>query len=148
MNAKAQAYWDEFWQGKPAPIDLRAEQFGWDADLLAQLIIDGKKTATCSGHPFYQLEKEPIPQVGTYMVVLSSQDEPLCIIKTTAVDLIPFNEVPEEFAIAEGEGDLTYQFWYDGHKAFFQEACKEYGIPYADDMLLVCERFELVDVKR
>lgn len=30
------------------------------------------------------------------------------------------NEVSEEFAIAEGEGDRTYNYWRDTHVLFLQ----------------------------
>lgn len=61
---------------------------------------------------------------------------------------MPMNEVPEEFAIAEGEGDRTYEYWYEGHKKFFTDELKKIGHEFSDDMLLVCERFEVVDVKQ
>lgn len=150
MNEEAQNYWQAFWQGKVAPTDVIAEQFGWEgtplADELADLIVKGIKTATCSGHMFYE-DDESLPTVGTYTVILNSKDEPVAIIKTTDVTLTPMNEVTEDFAKAEGEGDLSYDYWYEGHKKFFTEACAQQGVAFKEDMLLVCERFELVDVK-
>jgi uncharacterized protein YhfF len=61
---------------------------------------------------------------------------------------MPMNEVPEEFAISEGEGDRTYQYWWDVHVEFFTEELPKIGEEYSEEMLLVCERFELVDVKK
>ena len=52
------------------------------------------------------------------------------------------NEVTEEFALAEGEGD--YQFWWDAHRKFFTELLKEYDIAFTPNMLVVCERFKKV----
>ena len=150
MNEQAKKYWDEFWQNKEQPTLVVAEQFGRAysplADELAQLIIDGRKTATCSAHLLYE-ENESLPKVDLYTILLSSKDEPLAIIKTVDVQLVPMNEVTEEFAKAEGEGDLSYHYWYDGHKKFFTEELAEYGKEFSEDMLLVCERFALVDVK-
>jgi len=150
MNEKAQQYWNEFWQGKEQPTNVKAEQFGMGdemVDELTQLIIDGKKTATCSNYESYKQENEPIPTTGMYTIILNSKDEPVAIIKTTDVQLIPMNEVTPEFAVAEGEGDLSYQYWYDGHKHFFTIELAEYGKEFSEDMLLVCEWFEVVDVK-
>lgn len=57
------------------------------------------------------------------------------------------NEVPEEFAIAEGEGDRTYRYWKDAHVNFFTKELNEIRREFSEDMLLVCERFKLIDVK-
>ena len=152
MNEQARIYWDEFWQGKQKPTHVVAEQFGWEytsmADELAGLIIEGKKTATCSAYIHYELNDEPVPQVGSYTIILSSKDEPVAIIKTTFVEIIPMSEVDTQFAAAEGEGDLSYEYWYEGHKKFFTKELAKYGKEFSDDMLVVCERFELIDVKK
>ncbi|MCL2235593.1 MAG: ASCH domain-containing protein [Defluviitaleaceae bacterium] len=150
MNQQAQKYWNEFWEGKAAPTNVMAEQFGMEgtpmADELAHLIAIGRKTATCGAHALYKPEE--IPTAGLYTVVLDAKDQPICIIRTTSVEVIPMNEVTEEFAAAEGEGDLSYRYWYDCHKEFFKIELAEVGQEFAEDMLLVCERFELVDVKK
>ncbi|KIL51695.1 RNA-binding protein [Jeotgalibacillus alimentarius] len=149
MNEQSKKYWEVFWQnqGKAKPSSVTAWQFGAVPDQLAQLVIDGVKTATCSGLIFYELENEPLPAVDDYSIVLSSKDEPLAIIRTAQVDIMPMNEVPEEFAIAEGEGDRTYRYWKEAHERFFKKELSEVGLEYTEDMMLVCERFELVDVK-
>jgi len=149
MNEKAKQYWDEFWRGKEQPTAVVAEQFGFEehADELAQLIIDGKKTATCSAHVLYELENCPLPEAGLYTIILNSSNDPVAIIRTNEIQLIKMNEVPEELALAEGEGDLTFEYWWNGHKKFFTMELKEHGLEFSEDMLLVFERFEVVDVK-
>jgi len=57
------------------------------------------------------------------------------------------NEVSAEFAALEGEGDLSYDYWWKGHKTFFTAELAEYGKEFSDNMLVVCEWFEVVDVK-
>lgn len=106
------------------------------------------KTATCSGLIFYEIENERLPSVDDYSIILNSHDEPLAIIKTVEVKIMPMNEVPEEFAVAEGEGDRTYQYWKEAHEKFFTEALNHLGLEFSEDMMLVCERFKLVDVKK
>ncbi|MEH7236806.1 ASCH domain-containing protein [Bacillus sp. JJ1562] len=145
MNKAAQRYWDEFCEGKEKPELFGAWQFGADPDHLAQLVINGIKTATCSGYVFYEIEKEPLPKVDDYSILLNSHDEPVAIIKTVEVTIQPMNEVPEAFAIAEGDG--TYQNWRDIHIKFFTDQLQKIGQEFTEDMLLVCERFELVDAK-
>lgn len=149
MNEASQRYWDEFWksQGHDQPPKVSAWQFGSMPDYLAQLVIDGIKTATCSGLIFYEMENEPLPAVEDYSIILNSTDEPLAIIKTVEVKIMPMNEVPEEFAIAEGEGDRTYNYWKEAHVKFFTEELRNLDLEYSEDMMLVCERFKLIDVK-
>lgn len=142
-------YWATFCQANHLPLNTIhvADQFGHQgiADELAQLVLDGKKTATCSAHKLYEVEGDNLPEPGLYTIVLNSQDHPLCIIKTTEVHLVPMNAVPEALALAEGEG--SHQAWYDGHFHYFTEEFKLYGRKFHDDELLVFERFELVDTK-
>ncbi|WP_391118543.1 ASCH domain-containing protein [Psychrobacillus sp. L3] len=147
MNVQAQNYWDVFYKDKEMPTSFSAWQFGGSPDVLAQLVVDKVKTATCSGRIFYELEKEPLPKVDDYSIVLNSNDEPVCIIRTSEVTITPMNKISEAFAYAEGEGDRSYDYWKKVHVQFFTEALREVDLEFSEDMLLVCERFELIDVK-
>lgn len=145
MNSATKEYWDQYWGSEEKPDSVSAWMFGDTPDELAQKVVSGKKTATCSAYVLYEKENEPLPEINEYSIVLNSSEEPVAIIKTTEVSLIPFNEVNEEFALAEGEG--TYEEWRHIHERFFKEVLSNAGLPYSDEMLLVCERFALVDVK-
>ena len=152
MNEKAQNYWNEFWQGQVVPTDVTAEQFGWEgtpmADELADLIINGIKTASCGSYDEWLHEgADPKELVGSYTIVLNSKDEPVGIIKYTDVAIMPMNEVPEEIARAEGEGDLSYQYWYNAHVKFFTEFMPQIGKEFYEEMPLVVEWWELIHAK-
>ncbi|AVQ97741.1 RNA-binding protein [Oceanobacillus iheyensis] len=144
MNQAAKMYWDEYWKGQEETMTVSAWQFGGESDYLAQLVVDGVKTATCSGHIFYELENKPLPTTENYGVILDTQDKPIAIVKTTEVMLTPMNEVTEEFAIAEGDG--TYQNWWDIHEEYFTEQLNAVGLEFSEDILLVCERFKVSDI--
>jgi len=148
MNKASLNYWQQYWSDRESPDSVTAWQFGADPDVLAELVVEGKKTATCSAHLFYEIENEPLPKIGDYSIVLSSKDEPIAMIKTVDVSIMPMNEVPESFAIAEGEGDGTYEYWYNVHVDFFTKELKSLGKEFSEDLMLVCERFELVDVNQ
>ena len=137
-------FWSDYWisQNEQVPQLPEAFQFGADANGLAQLVVDGQKTATCSGCIFYELENEPLPSVGQYNIVLNADDEPVAIIQITSVEISPMNEVPESFALAEGEGD--YGDWWNAHVDFFTKALAEYNRPFQETMPLVCERFAVL----
>lgn len=117
--------------------------FGFDADLLASLVLSGQKTATASAHLLYEIENAPLPKSGEYNIVLNSRDEPVCIIQTTRVYVTPFNEVTEVHAYKEGEGDKSLSFWRDGHRAFFTKCLSEVNRQFEEQMDVVCEEFVL-----
>lgn len=143
MN-KVQQFWNEFCdatnlEGKEYKD---AFQFGISADWLADLVVEGKKTATSSGFVFYEIENEALPQPEEYSIVLNGKDEPVAVIQIQSVEVLPMNEVTEEFALAEGEGD--YNYWWEAHEEFFTKSLKEYDLEFSPDMLVVCERFRKV----
>ena len=145
MNLAAQTYWDEFWRNDEKPASVNAWMFGGLPDELAQLVIDGKKTATCSSYALYELENEPLPTTDDYSIILNKDEQPVAIIKTVEVSLVPMNKVTEEFAISEGEG--SYEDWKLAHVRFFKGELQQVGLKFSEDMLLVCERFILIDVQ-
>ncbi|HLQ82573.1 MAG TPA: ASCH domain-containing protein [Pseudogracilibacillus sp.] len=144
MNQASKKYWQSYWIGQEEPSSVTAWQFGVDPDKLAQLVIDGLKTATCSGYVFYEKENEALPKVNDYNIILNSENEPVAITRTVDVAIMPMNEVSEEFAYAEGEGDRSYDYWWREHERFFTEALEEVGQTFRANMLVVCERFELI----
>lgn len=148
MNKAAIRYFEEFKKANNLDENIKANafQFGEDADTLASLVIRGEKTATCSLHKAYEIENEPLPEINQYDVILNTQDKPVAIIKNIDVFFAPMDEVSEEFALSEGEGDKTYKYWWDAHIKFFTEYCKSLDISFNTNDLLVCERFECVDV--
>ncbi|MGY3778645.1 ASCH domain-containing protein [Isobaculum melis] len=149
MNQETKDYWQTFVARKKLPTStaVTAWQFGSAPDELAQLVIAGIKTATCSAAIFYELENEPYPRIDEYSIILNRQDLPVAIIQTTDVTQLPMNQVPAAFAIAEGEGDCSYDYWYQVHRDFFTAALKEIDQSFSEDLLLVCERFKVVDTK-
>ncbi|QIF93523.1 ASCH domain-containing protein [Proteus vulgaris] len=110
------------------------------ADELAVLVVEGKKTATCSSLSGF-FSDSTIPVIGGFSIILNSQNEPVCVIRTRSMQLIRFNEVTEEQANKEGEGDLSLAYWQDGHKTFFTREGH-----FSEDMELVFEEIELIEV--
>ena len=137
--------WDLF--TKENNIDennYEAWAFGVEADVLANLVVTGEKTATASAYPLYEVEEEPLPAAGEYSIILDSKDNAVCVIQTTKVYVIPFNEVTEEQAFKEGEGDKSLGYWREVHEKFFTECMGEAGLKFTYDMKVVCEEFVVV----
>lgn len=118
---------------------LRAFAFGDGpelADELLGLVIRGIKTATCS------TEDEPNTSTpGERWIVRDGHGEPRCVIETTEVSYRRFDEVDANFAFEEGEGDRSLDHWRKAHRAYFTRQGK-----FSEDMMLMCERFRLVEV--
>ena len=137
--------WNQFKKkNNISDCDYEAWAFGVDADMLANLVLIGEKTATASAFPLYESEKEPLPEVGEYSIILDSKDNAVCIIKTAKVYVVPFKEVTAEHAYKEGEGDKSLEYWRAVHEKFFTDCLSEAGMLFSGDMKVVCEEFDVV----
>ena len=75
--------------------------FGDDSDKLAELTVNGIKTATCSAYYLYEKEDEELPKAGEYSVILNSRDEAVCVIKNVKVYIDRFCNISEEHSYKE-----------------------------------------------
>jgi uncharacterized protein YhfF len=110
------------------------------ADELLALVLSGRKTATCGALRDFG-GTEPLPEVGRRDVVLDGAGRRAAVIETIEAIQRRFDEVDAAFARDEGEGDLSYDYWRTAHEAYF---ARNGG--FSPDMILVCERFRLVEV--
>jgi uncharacterized protein YhfF len=115
-----------------------------DANELALLTRAGKKRATAGDLWSYEAESEPLPRVGDLSVITDWTGTAVCIIRTVAVEVVSFDEVTEEFAATEGEGDGSLDYWREAHQAAFSRTLASIGRAFTSDMPVVCERFEVV----
>ena len=142
---KAFEMWEAFRQERPElPMNFDSWAFGVDADNLAQLVLDGKKTATTSGYDLYDLAEEELPKEGSFDVILDEKDQAVCIIEVTKVSILPFNEVSEDHAAKEGEGDLSLNYWRRVHEELFSEWYAEEGLTFTPRSKVVLEEFRVV----
>ncbi len=139
MNA--QQMWEIYSTKENIQANYDAWAFGTDPNVLAQLVLEGKKTATASAYPMYEQDDLPLPQVGEYDIILDGEDNAVCIVRTTNVYVVPFDEVSEDHAAREGEGDRSLAYWRRVHEAFFREELEEANLPFTSRMEVVCEEF-------
>ena len=111
---------------------------------LADLVLKGIKRATASLVWTYEVEGRAAPRAGDFSIVTSWAQQPLCIIETIDVRVVPFDTVDEAFAAAEGEGDGSLAYWRSGHTAFFERECARIARSPAPDMPVLCEHFRVV----
>ncbi|MFC2373568.1 MAG: ASCH domain-containing protein [Parascardovia denticolens] len=152
-QARIQVYWEDFCakHGLDSEKIPQPEAFAFGLgsemeDYLAALVKRGIKTATTSAYELYQPD-EHLPQVGEYNIILDSKGDPVCVTQTMVVEVIPFNRISQEHAWHEGEGDRSYDYWYQVHLDFFKEEYKNEGkgLVFHEDASCLCEVFQKID---
>jgi len=112
------------------------------ADRLLGLVLDGTKTATSSALSEYDGDDAPLPREGDLSIVVDGAGHPKALIRTTDVAVVPFGEVSDDFAAAEGESDRSLEAWRTDHTEFFTRVLGLVTVP--EDFMVVTERFELL----
>ena len=108
---------------------------------LLQLVLDGTKTATCGAMRDFEDGLEAMPELGRCDIVLGPDGAPAAVTRTKELRKLKFIDVDAAFAYDEGEGDRTLETWRRFHQAYFER-----NGGFDPEMLLLCERFELVEV--
>ncbi|WP_454051425.1 ASCH domain-containing protein [Cellulomonas sp. Marseille-Q8402] len=114
------------------------------ADQLLGLVLDGVKTGTSTALAEFELGGESLPVRGELSIVTDGAGRPGALIRTTRVETVPFDQVDEEFAAAEGEDDRTLASWRTEHERYWRRVLEPLGAAFAPDMPVVTERFELL----
>ena len=144
IEAEVAAMWADFAAATGASEPYSAWGFADDAKpelmtKLGLLVRDGPKRATAGREDDFT-DEEPIPSPGDHHVIVDGEGLPLCIIRTTSVEIRPFGQVDAQFAWDEGEGDRSLQWWRDAHIRYFASV----GTPIDDRSNVVLERFAKV----
>ena len=130
----------------PFPVvnGLRSIEFATPGALRTQLIglvLAGRKRATAGLLAQYEAEGEPIESVGERLAVLDNRGSSVATIEITRVETLRFDEVPDAFALAEGEGDRNAAEFRAGHLRFWSDS----GESVTDATLVVTLYFDLVE---
>lgn len=129
----------------PVVNGMRTIEFGNPGESrskLISLILDGNKRATAGTLEWdYQAENEPIEFVGERLAVLDNQGLHIATIQVTRVEVRKFIDVPDEFALAEAEGDLSGDDFRKSHFEFWSGA----GLQIVDETEIVLVYFDLVE---
>ena len=97
-----------------------------------------------SAYDLYAVDNDPLPQEGTFDVVLDSQDQAVCIVEVTKVSVQPFHQVSADHDYKEGEGDKSLAYWRQVHEEVFTEWMSEAGLTFTPDSKVVLEEFRKV----
>ena len=107
-------------------------------------MLDGTKTAT--GALLWSVEadgKQPA-RTGDFWIVPNGGDDPKCIIQTSDVHVLPFDEVGEEYARWGGEGDRSLDGWRRMYWSYIVKECMRIGRTPEPNAPLVMERFRML----
>jgi uncharacterized protein YhfF len=108
---------------------------------LVEAVLKGDKVGTAGlAKHFAPHTHEPLPKVSDRWTLLGHEDEPIAIVETTRVDVVPAGSVDLPFAKSEGEGFESVADWRAAHERFWQDE----GI--TDDTEILCEGFRVVEV--
>jgi len=106
---------------------------------LVAAVLNGHKTATASLLSEYEpVTTEPQPVVGQHYMMVGYDDEPIAIVETTDVRIVPCKEIDLQFARDEGEGFESVAAWLAAHERFWQGQVITHETP------IVCQRFRVV----
>ena len=135
---------EELWERSGLTGTYEAWSFGEAPDKLAELVVRGVKTATCSAYDLYQINGEPIPKAGDYSIILYSNGEAACIVRTLKAYVTEFNSVSEAHAFKEGEGDRSLEYWRTVHESFLTNELAPARMAFDAHTRVLCEEFEVV----
>ncbi len=144
-------YWEQYLASLPAGAPRPARYvesffFGFapaDAPEISRLVLEGTKTATGSVLWSYEADGKALPGAGDHWIVTHGADDPVCVIETTDVRIIPFDEVSVEYARAGGEGDRSLASWRKMYWRHIVSECQRIGRAPSEKAPLVMERFRV-----
>jgi uncharacterized protein YhfF len=146
--------WEEFWLrflatcpwlagSEPADVFAFGDHRAL-ADELAELVLQGTKTATTAALPAFHAVGMPLPRRGDLSIVLRGDGTPVCVIRTRDLTVCRFDEVDAAFAAAEGEGDRSLRSWREAHEQVFRREGERLGYAFGPSLEVACERFEVI----
>jgi uncharacterized protein YhfF/ribosomal protein S18 acetylase RimI-like enzyme len=127
----------------PVVDGLRSIEFGMPGESRARLvdfIINGNKRATAGLLHDYAKEDEPVEHVGECLAMVDNDGRHIATLQVTRVVVSRFIEVPDEFALAEAEGDLSAADFRASHHEYWTKA----GETITDDTQVVQVYFDLL----
>lgn len=96
-------------------------KFGVSCDILAKLVLDGRKTAATSLY-----EHDTLPKIGEISVLTDSTYNSVCLIKTKKVIIKKFKDITWDLAKLEGE-NVSLEEWRKSHINYFSKIDRKFN---------------------
>lgn len=150
-SSQIDRYWQQYLASREKEFEASEKPAGSfsfgstleDAQEIAVLVLAGIKTATGSLLWSYESEGKPLPRAGDFWVITGGADNPICIIRDTDIQIIPYDRVTIDYAIDGGEGDLTLECWRRIYWPYILSECARIDREPSEQIPLVMERFRL-----
>ena len=91
----------------------------------------------------YTINQEPIPISGELYIVVDNNDEPVCVIETQSIEIIPFEEISWQMAKLEGE-DNSFEEWKNKQIAIISDEGDILGFEFSTDIRMVFQTFTVI----
>jgi uncharacterized protein YhfF len=131
----------------PLAEGLRTIEFGNPGEQRQRLIdyvTKGNKRATAGLLTSdYEAENEPIEHVGERLAVINNDESVAAIVEVTRCEVIRFADVPDEFALAEAEGDLSGDDFRKSHYEYWTSCGEE----ITHDTQIVTTYFDVIEIR-
>jgi len=127
----------------PVVDSLRSIEFGTPGESrtrLVDFIINGNKRATAGLLHDYTKEGGPVEHVGECLAMVDNDGKHVATLHVTRVEVTRFADVPDEFALAEAEGDLNAADFRASHLEYWTRV----GEKITDDTQVVQVYFDLL----
>jgi len=127
----------------PRVDNLRAIEFGTPGtsrEALVNFVLHGNKRATAGLFSEYETEGEEVEHIGELLAMVDNDGQHVGTLEVARVEIVRFADVPDEFALAEAEGDLDASDFRASHLAFWTRV----GETVTDDTLIVTVYFNLL----
>lgn len=128
----------------PRVNGLRSIEFGTPGasrENLVNLVLHGNKRATACPRHDYDREGEPVEHVGERLAMVDNDGRHVGTLLVTRTEIVRFCDVPDEFALAEAEGDLNAADFRASHLEYWTRV----GEHVDDDTLVVLVYFDLAE---
>ena len=94
----------------------------------------------------WQLEKtgEPMPQQGDCTIQLDFAGQPQVVVRTTSVEVMPFNAITASHTAIDGPPVRSLEVWRPVHVAYYSQVLAKLGLAFSEAMPVCVEKFELI----
>ena len=113
---------------------------------LVHLVACGSKRVTMGWIDAAERDGTPLAYEGGVSIVTDGFGYPRVVLRSVEVRVVPFGEIDAASAAGEGEGDLTYEDWSEGHVAYFTREAAQHGLAFDDRARIAVERFEVLHI--
>lgn len=127
----------------PRVDGLRSIEFGTPGESrqrLVDFVLRGNKRATAGLLSEYESEGEEVEHVGELLAMVDNEGRQVATLEVTRAEVLRFADVPDEFALAEAEGDLNAADFRASHLDYWTKT----GETVTDDTMVVTVYFDLL----